>query len=152
MIQETDFNTVLHLVSKQLQMPVSGVNTEETKKLLTEAGVTEDEQTSLTFSESSAEISQETLLVLDVVIRVTNATWKASQIHRAQWEGTTDRIDSDKREAYDVFDTLKHVQFEKVRAEAQEKGLPNPEIVALYRVAFEVWKDIRELKEEVKGR
>jgi hypothetical protein len=72
---------------------------------------------------------------LDLAVRLFNATWKVGQVHVAANEGRDDRINPDKREAFNPYDLLKITQYQRLLAEGR-----NAEDAVL-RVAFEVWKD-----------
>lgn len=74
--------------------------------------------------------------VLDVAVRLFNATWKTGQVHMAANEGKDDRINPQVREAFNPYDLLKTVQYQRLLNE----GYASDD--ATVRVAFEVWKDV----------
>ena len=39
-------------------------------------------------------VNEDEYVVLELAMRLANATWKAGQVHRAVWENNRDRIDS----------------------------------------------------------
>jgi hypothetical protein len=83
----------------------------------------------------------EKIIILDMGIRLANATWQVGQVHRAAWEGSTERIDPTKRGGvFNPYDLLQITKFKK----SLEEGC-SPED-AILRVAFELWKDMRELQ------
>ncbi len=101
-----------------------------------------------------AAFSAEEIGILDTATRLANATWMVGQVHRAAWEGTTDRINPTKREAFNPYELLMNVQFDRQSSGAKNKGLSDEEAVklAVARVSFEVWKDVyqyQQLKREL---
>ena len=83
----------------------------------------------------------EKIIILDMGIRLANATWKVDQVHRAAWEGSTERIDPTKRGG--VFNPYDLLQITKFKKSLEEGRSPED---AILRVAFELWKDMRELQ------
>ncbi len=83
------------------------------------------------------------LTVINLGLRLANATWLVAQRHAAKKDGNTDRIDPTKRNGvFNTPDTRQLRQF----AEAREQGLSDTEAVA--RVAFELCKDSWMLEDE----
>jgi len=81
------------------------------------------------------------IIILDMGIRLANATWKVDQVHRAAWEGSTERIDPTKRGG--VFNPYDLLQITKFKESLEEGRSPED---ATLRVAFELWKDVIELQ------
>lgn len=81
---------------------------------------------------------------LDLGVRLANATWKVGQVHRAAWEGNDGRIDPTQREVFNPYDLLKHDQYVRLLGEGRTPD------EALLRVAFEVWKDLDQLRTTIK--
>ncbi len=80
--------------------------------------------------------SQEELKVINISLRLANATWLAAQRHSAKKDGNLERVDPDKRGGVFNSPDYRHVtQFE----EARRSGLSDSE--AVMRVAFELCKD-----------
>lgn len=82
---------------------------------------------------------------LDVALRLANATWKAGQVHLAAKEGNDGRINPNVREAFNPYDDLMEIQCDRVIAEGGD------EYDAVYRAAFEKWKDVDGLQALVKA-
>lgn len=74
---------------------------------------------------------------LDLVIRFASSTWRVSQPHRARHDGKTDRIDPEKR--YFVFNPLNIMMLKQY--EQHVRTMQSSED-AVYRVAWELWKDV----------
>ena len=81
------------------------------------------------------------IIILDMGIRLANATWKVGQVHRAAWEGNTERIEPTKRGG--VFNPYDLLQITKFKESLEEGRSPED---ATLRVAFELWKDVIELQ------
>jgi hypothetical protein len=77
------------------------------------------------------------------ISRLANATWAVGQVHRAAWEGNDNRIDPIQREAFNPYDLLKQQQYQRLL----DEGRTSDE--AVVRVAFEVWKDVDQLRTEI---
>lgn len=67
----------------------------------------------------------------EVAIRLANATWLSTQIHRSVWEGTSDRINPNKKRNFDIYDNM-------IRNIADEDGI--------LAAAFEIYKDMLQFK------
>lgn len=80
--------------------------------------------------------TEEERKVIDLAIRLANATWLSAQRHCAKKDGKTDRVDPDKRGG--VFNTPDYRHIQQFQ-EAKATGLTSAE--AVMRVAFELCKD-----------
>lgn len=76
------------------------------------------------------------LQLINLSLRLANATWLAAQRHSAKKDGTTDRINPDKRNG--VFNTPDYRNIEQFKQALHEGCNPNEAII---RVAFELSKD-----------
>lgn len=88
------------------------------------------------------------LALLNAGIRLANATWKAGQVHRAAWEGNDSRVSPSQRGGvYNPYDVLKVQMFnETYNAQLKKGGTKQAaQKVALSRVVFEVFKDLKQL-------
>lgn len=81
---------------------------------------------------------------LEVIVRLANATWRAGQPQRAVWEGNDDRIDPDKRDSAALLDLNLQKKFDRLVNEQKV-----PEESALIHCAFELYKDILEVKKYI---
>lgn len=147
-MEALNFRDVIAIVSRQLGISVPPERTAtEIQDLLTQEGVVDQndyfrgEIANLPISDPGAyeALTPKEAVAVELAIRLANVTWKAGQVHRAVWEEKKDRIDPLKREVFDVFDVLKSKQFERIKSDF------GPE-VAVYRVAYELWKDVLEVK------
>ena len=76
---------------------------------------------------------------IELAARISNASWKAGQVHRAAWEGNDSRIDPTQRERqFNPYDLFLKEQFETFSADHSAKE-------AVVRVSFEAYKDIDNL-------
>jgi hypothetical protein len=88
------------------------------------------------------------LKLLNAGLRLANATWKAGQVHRAAWEGSRSRITpSERGGVYNPYDVLKKKMFNDTYASVLKStgNVQTAERVALSRVVFEVFKDLKQL-------
>ncbi len=147
-IEAADFGQVCALVAKQLNVPPPTAKEPDAirailkdPRVVDEKDYFRDQIGNITMLPHGHEekLSDIDELLMDVSVRLANVTWKAGQVHRAHWEGTTKRVDPKQSEVFAPFDTLKRNQYERVKKEMGEEA-------ALYRVAYEVWKDMIQLK------
>lgn len=86
-------------------------------------------------------LSEQKRQIVEIGMRLANVTWMASQVHRSAYENDPSRIDPEKREGvFNPYDLLKAIQFQQT---AESRG---SNVDAVLRVAWELWKDILELK------
>lgn len=90
------------------------------------------------------QLSTEDQQIVEMSVRLANATWKAHQVHRAAWEGNDDRINPQKRDGvFNPYDLLKKQQYEQYAL--LEPKLSDEEL--LIRISWEIMKDVIELQE-----
>lgn len=152
LVERATFNDALGVAGSILVQRFVHPEPETVKRVLTETvdetDFFRDRIDDLSLRQPSPEsaldpVDWDRLEALEFSVRLANATWKAGQVHRAVWEGNTSRIDPVQREAFNPYDLLLRLQYDRLL----EAGRPADE--ALIRVAFEVYKDIELLKQAV---
>lgn len=144
-IDTLDFRDVMAIVARQLGMALpEEKSAQQIKEILADENVVDatdhfrPRMNAIPISApgTRSAISPTVAVGVELAIRLANVTWKTTQVHRAHWEQKTDRIDHTKREVFDVFDLLKKEQFDRIKEKMGEEA-------ALYRVAYELWKDVQ---------
>lgn len=144
LLQDVTFDQVVQVTAEQLKVdtPLTA-QPDAVKQLLHDVTPSDDyfasEIDRLPFSAKERKFSPAEIQALDIAVRLANATWMVGQVHRAAW-GETDRIDPAKRWSFNPYDLLKQEMYDRLSAEGR-----TPE-EALTRVAFEVWKDVIEIR------
>ena len=95
----------------------------------------ENDESILKFNDGKAK-NDNNLKIIDLSLRLANATWFAAQRHCAKKDGNTDRINPDKRNG--VFNTPDNRHIKQFQ-EALENGASHSE--AVIRLSFELCKD-----------
>lgn len=98
----------------------------------------------ISFAESGQKSEEEKIKILELAIRLANATWKVGQVHRAAWEENDDRINPKKREVFNPLDLLIINKFENVFSKTSSRT------DAILIAAFEIWKDMVQLMAQLK--
>lgn len=166
LIEKATFNQILEQI--KTEVGAANIDTDlldaNTIKLVLNFIVDEDwkkdvESISLRDSETQP-LTKAEKQVLDLAIRTAHVAWKAAQIHRARVEGDNKRIDSHQSNNFKPIDLLKrdmYIQQQEIAKDAgenadkalgklmTEKNL-SPQQVALISTAFEIYKDLGELK------
>lgn len=141
LIDRATFTDAIKMASAQLGVAVpADLSIESIKESLQNAEVQETGKAkigSLVLGDPLNAVETE---ALELAVRLPNVTWMASQLNRADWEGKTDRINFKIRTAFSPYDLLKEEMF------SQKREGKAGEVGAVLAVAFEIWKDVMELK------
>lgn len=140
------FQDVVRLTAAQLEVPAPASLDSQAVQLSLQGDATRpgtvakddyfyDSISTLPLREA-APLTMDAERTLDLAVRLFNATWKTGQVHVAANESKDDRINPQKREAFNPYDLLKMTQYQRLTTE----GYTTDD--AALRVAFEVWKDV----------